>query len=225
MVSTGMKRYRQRQPEEERLILDGAQLIDQQQAFGRLAPLRLEIGFGHGQFLSQMAAAHPDEDFLGIEAQAIRVTKTAHWSRKRGADNVRLLSGDAAALLARCIPKASLKRAYILFPDPWPKQRHRRRRYVNRHFLLQLSAAMAPGGRFIFGSDTHNYAMQVLSQMSTLPQGLWRNVYQQHGGYRFDIPTRFPTVFERHHKEMGHRIAYLMFERLAGGQCANPVND
>ena len=213
MVSTGMKRYRQRSDEQAALVLPNDAMIDPNAVFGRKAPLRLEIGFGHGGFLSQMAASHPDEDFIGIEAQEIRVTKTAHWSNKRGADNVRLIGGDADKLLRNCIPKGSLKRAYILFPDPWPKMRHRRRRYVNRSFLLALTECMAPGGRFLFGSDTHNYAMQVLSNMSTLPAGLWRNCYADTGGYKFNIPTRFPTVFEKHHKDVGHDIAYLMFER------------
>ena len=213
MVATGMRRYRERKPEQERLILEPDGPLDPQAIFGRRAPLRLEIGFGHGRFLSQMAAAHPDENFLGIEAQPIRVTKTAHWSNKRGADNVRLICGDANRLLSRIIPAASVHRLYILFPDPWPKQRHRRRRLVNRRFLLALTRCVAPGGRFIFASDTHNYAMQTLSNMSTLASGLWTNNYAADGGYRFNIPTRFPTVFEEHHKAVGNRIAYLMMTR------------
>lgn len=214
MVSSGMKRYRQRQAEDERLILDaGSAPLEPTQIFARQAPLRLEIGFGHGRFLSQMAAAHPEEDFLGIEAQPIRVTKTAHWSRKRAAENVRLLCADALSILEKSLPDACLSRCYILFPDPWPKQRHRRRRLVNRRFLLALSRVMAAGGRCIFASDTHNYAMQVLSHFTTLPPGLWRNCYQAEGGYRFDIPTRFPTVFEEHHKALGHHICYLCMER------------
>ncbi|TVR40131.1 MAG: tRNA (guanosine(46)-N7)-methyltransferase TrmB [Planctomycetota bacterium] len=214
MVSTGMKRYRVRSDDQRQLILDNAEALqDPATLFGRRAPLRLEIGFGHGRFLSQMAACHPEEDFIGIEAQPIRVTKTAHWSNKRGAGNVRLLCGEASRILGTALPNACLKRAYVLFPDPWPKQRHRRRRLVNRAFLLALSRVMAPGGRFIFASDTHNYAMQVLSHFSTIPGTWWRNCYLESGGYRFNIPTRFPTVFEEHHKAVGHRIAYLAFER------------
>ncbi|TVR12207.1 MAG: tRNA (guanosine(46)-N7)-methyltransferase TrmB [Planctomycetota bacterium] len=213
MVASGMRRYRQRKPEHDQLILQPNGPLEPSAIFARTAKLRLEIGFGHGRFLSQMAAAHPEEDFLGIEALPIRVTKTAHWSHKRGADNVRLICGDADRLLQQLIPEQSLHRVYILFPDPWPKQRHRRRRLVNRRFLHSLTRCVAPGGRFIFASDTHNYAMQTLSNLSTLPSGLWVNNYAADGGYRFNIPTRFPTVFEEHHKAIGNRIAYLMLTR------------
>ena len=84
---------------------------------------------------------------------------------------------------------------------------------MNRAFLLDVTRATQPGGRLIIASDTHDYAFQALSNLTTLP-GLWRNLYAPHG-YRFDIPTRFPTVFERHKKSEGCRIAYLAFERSA----------
>jgi tRNA (guanine-N7-)-methyltransferase len=211
MVSTGMKRYRQRSAAQASLIDDGIAPLDPQETFGRCAPLRLEIGFGHGEFLSQMAALHPDEDFLGVEAKPLRVTKTAHWSLKRGATNVHLYQDEAHRFVRHRLPPGCLHRAYILFPDPWPKRRHRRRRLVNRSFLLDLARAMAPGGRFVFASDTHNYVFQVLSHLATLP-GLWINRYAP-DGYRFDIPTRFPTVFQRHKVAEGCSIGYLLMER------------
>ncbi len=212
MVSSGMKRYRVRKPEQASLVGErGSDPIDPAQLFGRRAPLRLEIGFGHGRFLSQMAAAHPAVDFLGVEHQDLRVTKTAHQSLKRGAGNVRLFWDDAHRFVRERVPPASLERVYILFPDPWPKQRHRRRRLMNRSFLLDVAWALAPGGHLIVASDTHNYALQALSNCSTLP-GLWRNRYAPQG-YRIDIPTRFPTVFEEHKKSEGCIICYLSLER------------
>ena len=85
---------------------------------------------------------------------------------------------------------------------------------MNRlRMLLDLSHAAAPGCRFIMASDTHEYAWQCLSNLTTLP-GLWRNCYLP-AGYRIDIPTRFPTVFERYKKSEGCSIAYLLFERTA----------
>jgi len=217
MVSTGMKRYRRRSAAQARLVGDdgGDAPVDPLACFGRAAPLRLEIGFGHGEFLSRMAAAHPDEDFIGIERQDLRVTKTAHKSLKCAADNVRLFRGEAHAFVRRRLPPASLHRIYVLFPDPWPKRRHRRRRLVNRSFLIDCARAAVPGARLVFASDAHDYAMMVLTAASTVPE-LWRNRYLPEG-YRFDIPTRFPTVFERHRKAEGCRIAYLCFERTATG--------
>jgi tRNA G46 methylase TrmB len=83
---------------------------------------------------------------------------------------------------------------------------------MNRSFLLDVAHALTPGGRLMIASDTHDYAFQALSNLTTMP-GLWRSLYP--GGYRFDIPTRFPTVFERHKKAEGCSIAYVLAERTA----------
>jgi tRNA (guanine-N7-)-methyltransferase len=218
MVSPGMKRYRVRTEAQASLVgTRGSDCLDPVALFGRRAPLRLEIGFGHGEFISDMAAAHPGEDFIGVEYDPLRVTKTAHKCLKTGARNVRLYSGEAHHFVRHRLPPACLDRAYILFPDPWPKAGQRRRRLANRAFLLDLAHAMAPGGRLMFASDTHNYALQVLSNVTTLP-GLWRSLYP--AGYRINIPTRFPTVFERHKKEEGCTICYVALERT---ELAAPV--
>ncbi len=209
-----MRRYRIRTPAQAAVVGpadDG--LLDPVALFGDDAPLRLELGFGHGEFITALAAAHPDECFIGVEHDPLRVTKTAHKAVKAGLANVRVFGGDAHAFVRFRLPPACLHRVYILFPDPWPKPDHRRRRLVTRSFLADLAHACAPGCRFVFGSDTHNYTMQVLSNSSTLP-GLWRNRYLP-AGYRIDIPTRFPTLFETYKKAEGCTIAYLQLERTA----------
>jgi len=175
--------------------------------------VRLEIGFGHGEFITALAQEHPQERLIGVEHDALRVTKTAHKCLKNDVANVRLFNDDAHRFVRLRLPPTSLSRIYILFPDPWPKIGHRRRRLLSRSFLLDLSHAAAPGCRFIMASDTHEYAWQCLSNLTTLP-GLWRNAYLP-AGYRIDIPTRFPTVFERYKKSEGCSIAYLLFERTA----------
>ena len=213
MVSPAMRRYKIRTDAHASLVGQRTDApIDPAALFGRQAPLRLEIGCGHGEFISQLAAAHPGEDLIGNEWDELRVTKIAHKCLKEGATNVRVFGGEAH-LFVRRLPVASCHRIYILFPDPWPKAGHRRRRLVNRDFLIDLSHAAAPGCRFVFASDTHNYTMSVLANLSTLP-GLWHNRYLP-AGYRIDIPTRFPTVFERHKKSEGCTIAYLLMERSA----------
>lgn len=214
MVTAGMRRYKVRTADQATYIgpADETQL-DPVALFGRQRPLRLELGFGHGEFITALAAEHPDESFIGVEHDPLRVTKTAHKCAKAGIANVRLFGGDAHAFVRFRLPTASVSRIYILFPDPWPKTDHRRRRLVNRAFLLDLARIAAPGCRFIFGSDTHNYTLQVLSNTTTLP-GLWRNTYLP-TGYRINIPTRFPTLFETYKKEEGCTIAYLQLERTA----------
>ena len=207
-----MRKFRVRTDRQATLVGDqGRQPLALPELFGRRAPVRLEIGIGHGEFIAQMAALHPDEDFLGVEQNELRVNKTAHKSLQAAAGNVRLFTDEAHRFVHFRVPPRSVHRVYSLFPDPWPKFSHRRRRLMNRAFLLDISRVMAPGGRLVIASDTHDYAFQALSNLTTLP-GLWRNLYAPHG-YRFDIPTRFPTVFERHKKEEGCRIAYLACER------------
>ncbi len=224
MVTTGMKRYRVRNAAQATLVgSKGDAPVDADALFGCTGPTRLEIGFGHGEFISAMAAAHPGERFIGVEHDDLRVTKTAHKCLKLGATNVRLFGAEAHRFVRLRLAPASLQRAYILFPDPWPKPGHRRRRLMTRSFLLDLSHAVAPGGRLVFASDTHNYALQVLSNLTTLP-GLWTNLHPP-AGYRIDIPTRFPTVFERYKKEEGCTIMYLLLERTAAAappRCAWP---
>ena len=211
MVTPGMRRYKNRTDAQASLVgPEGNGLLDPPALFGRTAPLRLEIGFGHGEFISGMAEAHPEEDFIGVEYDILRVTKTAHKCLLLGAENVCLFAGEAHAFVRHRLQPASIQRTYILFPDPWPKPGHRRRRLINRAFLLDLTHAMAAGGQLMFASDTHNYALQVLSQMTTLP-GMWRALYPS--GYRIDIPTRFPTVFERYKKSEGCTICYVALER------------
>lgn len=216
MVSPGMRRYRHRSEAQASLIGPRGDVpIDPAALFGRHAPLRLEFGFGHGEFISQMAEIHPDEDFIGVDIDPLRATKTAHHCNKRGVTNVRLFTGVAERFVQR-LPDATFHRVYILFPDPWPKAGHRRRRLMDRTFLAEVARVMAPGGRLVIASDTHNYALQALSNLSTLP-GLFRNLYAPLG-YRIDIPTRFPTVFERHKKAEGCTILYLLLERSASSR-------
>ncbi|MFW5846038.1 MAG: hypothetical protein ACOCXJ_07415, partial [Planctomycetota bacterium] len=109
-----MRRYRQRSAEEARLVgaAEPDARIDPVTLFGRRAPLRLEIGFGHGRFLSQLAAAHPAEDFLGVEAKDLRVTKTAHKSLQLQAHNIRLFTGEAHAFVREALPSGCLHRCY-----------------------------------------------------------------------------------------------------------------
>ncbi len=214
MVTVGMKRYRHRTAEQERYIGPGPDHpLDQQTLFGQAAPLRLELGCGHGEFITAVAAQHPQEQVIGVEYDRLRVTKIAHKLAKAGLDNARIFHDEAHHFVRHRVPTATLQRCYILFPDPWPRRRHRRRRLINRCFLLDLAWAMAPGGQVVLASDRHDYVMQALTNISTLP-GLWRNRCNPRG-YAFDIPTRFPTLFETYKKAAGCSIAYLLLERDA----------
>jgi tRNA (guanine-N(7)-)-methyltransferase len=217
MVTAGMRKYKVRSSAQAAFVgPDNEDRIDPTDLFGTSRPLRLELGSGHGEFITAMAEAHPTESFVGVEHDPLRVTKTAHKLHKAGITNVRMFGGDAHAFVRFRLPDACVHRVYVLFPDPWPKPDHRRRRLVTRAFLLDLARIAAPGCRFLFGSDTHNYTMQVLANattaLSSAGMGLWANTYLP-AGYRINIPTRFPTLFETYKKSEGCAIAYTQFER------------
>ena len=210
MVSPGMRRYRRRTPQQEAFIGATGEPVDPQALFGRTAPLRLEVGFGHGEFIRQLAATHPEDDHIGIEYNPLRVTKTAHKCAQNGLNNVKLFQGDAESFVRDRMPTGSCARQYILFSDPWPRARHRRRRLINRAFLVDMARTARPGCRLMIATDSHNYGMQALSCLSTLADQ-WRLLYPT--GYKCEIPTRFVTVFQRHKKSEGHSICYVHAER------------
>ncbi|HVY84392.1 MAG TPA: tRNA (guanosine(46)-N7)-methyltransferase TrmB [Caulobacterales bacterium] len=121
----------------------------------------LEIGFGGGEHLVGQAAAHPDLHFIGVEPFLNGVASCLRHIEESGVQNVRLHMGDARDLLAR-LPDASLDRVVILFPDPWPKTRHWKRRLIQRDFISELARVLKPDGRVRFATDWKHYAAWTL---------------------------------------------------------------
>jgi len=119
--------------------------------------LVLEIGFGGGEHLVAQAAAHADARFIGVEPFVNGVASCLRHIEESGVTNVRLHMGDARDVVAR-LPDASLELCYILFPDPWPKARHHKRRLIQPDFLDELARVLKPGGEVRFATDWANYA-------------------------------------------------------------------
>ncbi len=117
----------------------------------------MEIGFGGGEHLAAQAARHPDIAFLGAEPFVNGVASALRHIEEGGLENVRLWQGDARELIAR-LPSAALRRVFILFPDPWPKARHHKRRLIQADFVADLARVMASGARLRFATDWENYA-------------------------------------------------------------------
>lgn len=124
-------------------------------------PVILEIGFGGGEHLVAQAAAHPNARFIGVEPFLNGVASCLRHIEESGAQNVRLHHGDARDVIAR-LPDAALDLVYILFPDPWPKARHHKRRLVQPQFLHQLARVLKPGAEVRFATDWANYAAWTL---------------------------------------------------------------
>ena len=132
----------------------------------------LEIGFGGGEHLAVQASRHPDVLLLGAEPFLNGVASALRHIEDDGVENVRLHAGDARDLMGR-LPDASLARIFILFPDPWPKARHHKRRLFDAAFLDEAARLLAPGGRLRFATDWADYADQALGAAAADPRWLW----------------------------------------------------
>jgi tRNA (guanine-N7-)-methyltransferase len=132
----------------------------------------LEIGFGGGEHLAAQAAAHPDYRFIGVEPFLNGVGSCLRHIEESGVSNVRIHMGDARDVLAR-LPDASLDRIYILFPDPWPKARHHKRRLIQADFIAELARVLKPGGEVRYATDWANYASWTLELFTRDPRFAW----------------------------------------------------
>lgn len=135
---------------------DGA--IDFDAHFGRRAPRVLEIGFGNGEQLYASASAEPDRDFIGIEVHESGIGQLLNRVAIAGLGNVAVIDDDAVEVLSRRIAPASLDEVRVLFPDPWPKARHHKRRLIQPAFLTLLGSRLAVGGRLHLATDWADYA-------------------------------------------------------------------
>ena len=138
--------------------------------FGNDRPLALEIGCGVGVFIVQMAAAHPDLNFIALDFYNKGCIKTCKRIDKSGLTNVRVLRAEARSFIEACIPAATLRMVVINCPDPWPKLRHRKRRLVNSGFAAYLSRFMQPEADFYFATDFVDYGLDVAEFMAVQPE-------------------------------------------------------
>ena len=189
---------------------DGDRLIDLEALFGRDAPRTLEIGFGNGAVLASLAAAEPQQDFIGIEVYRPGVGRLLAQAAREGLDNLRVSDVDAVTLLRERFADASLDRILVFFPDPWPKKRQQKRRLIQPPFIALLHSKLKPGGQLYLATDWQNYAEQMLAVMEAVP-GMG-NVHGA-GNYAPRPDFRPITRFEQRGQRLGHGVWDLCFER------------
>lgn len=179
--------------------------------FGDARPLWLEIGFGAGEHLAAQAAANPDIGLIGAEPFLNGVVGALGHIAAASLTNVRLHMGDALDVLDR-LPDGSLARAFLLHPDPWPKTRHAKRRFVNPGPIDLLAAKLAPGAELRIGTDHPVYCRHVLGQMAARSDFTWL------AASRADWETRPadwpPTRYEAKARRQGHEVWYFRFRRV-----------
>jgi tRNA (guanine-N7-)-methyltransferase len=185
------------------------QLAEPDLAFGRPAPLLVEIGFGMGHALLALAESNPTWNCLGIDVYRPGIGALLNGCHQRSLDNVRVAEGDARALLGR-LPERSVHRLCVYFPDPWPKRRHHKRRLLNDAFAALLASRLESGGLIQTATDWQPYAAQMLEVLEAVAE--LRNVH----GVRCFAPrneNRPVTRFEARGQRLGHAVYDLEFER------------
>jgi len=187
------------------------QILDFHALFGNANPVVLEIGFGNGDSLAQMAAADPGRNFLGLEVHRPGVGHVLLEIERLGLTNLRVLRQDAVALLRDGLAPASLAAVHLYFPDPWPKKRHHKRRIVQPAFGALVARVLASGGLFHAATDWEPYAEHMLAVLDAADDLFINSAGRGHYAPR---PASRPlTKFERRGERLGHRVRDLLYVR------------
>ncbi len=180
--------------------------------FGRQAPTFLEIGFGMGKSLAQMAQDHPENNYLGIEVHRPGVGALLKEVAERGLTNIRVMNHDAIEVLDKMIPDASLAGVYLFFPDPWHKKRHHKRRIVQPEFAQKIAQKLQPNGIFHMATDWEDYAHHMMEVMTQAPH--FQNTQPE--GHFTPRPNYRPlTKFEARGQKLGHGVWDLIFTKVS----------
>ena len=172
---------------------------------------RLEIGFGGGEHLIAQAQTNPRTGFIGVEPFVNGMAKALAAIEQHDLQNIRLFAGDATHLI-QWLPPAALGRIDLLYPDPWPKRRHWKRRFVQDESLAQLARLLRPSGEFRFASDIPGYVLWVLVRTLRSPHFEWS---AERADDWHKPPADFSgTRYEAKAKREGRTPAYLRFRRL-----------
>lgn len=176
---------------------------------GPALPLVVEIGFGRGEFLADLAARTPHQRFVGIEYSAKRVLKLARRLARSELQNVRLLGASAQEATARAIPDGSVRCFWINFPDPWPKKRHFKRRLITPAFARELVRCLQPGGALELATDHPGYAGWIDEVLSATP-GL-ENEYAPQPWRATPEAGRTPTAYELEWRALGRCFHFFRY--------------
>lgn len=186
------------------------EVLDLADLFKRDAFTILEIGFGNGLSLADMAEAHPEQNYFGVEVHTPGVGGLLVQVKKRGLANVRVSQDDAVEVLDQQIADGCLDRVQIFFPDPWHKKRHHKRRLIQPEFVKTLVAKLKPTGIIHVATDWENYAEHILQVLSQEPR--LTNTAAEYA----EKPAYRPlTKYENRGKNLGHGVWDLLFEKTS----------
>jgi tRNA (guanine-N7-)-methyltransferase len=187
-------------------------LLDLDRCFGRRSARTLEIGFGNGEHLLERALASPERNFLGIEVHEPGVGHLLLAASKAQVSNLRVIAHDAVEVLQHQIGPESLDEVQLLFPDPWPKKRHHKRRIVQPEFAQLVASRLSPEGRFHAATDWTPYAEHMLTVLNACP-----SLVNCAADLRFvspeEVRARRATRFQRRGERLGHCVHELLYRR------------
>jgi tRNA (guanine-N7-)-methyltransferase len=184
--------------------------LDLAALFGRDAPRTHEIGFGNGEHLANLAAAHPERDYFGIEVHRPGVGHLLMLAEARSLANLRVSTHDAVEVLREQIPAESIDEVLVLFPDPWHKKRHHKRRLIQPAFVELIASRLKAGGLFRLATDWEDYAGQRLDGLRASAS------CQNHAARGEWVPRpedRAPPRFETRGERLGPGVWDLAFRR------------
>lgn len=190
--------------------LDGR--LDPRSLFPDADKIIVEIGYGGGEHLALEASRHPNTGYVGCEVFTGGIGKMVQAIAAQDLRNIRLFTDDAFKLLVE-LPDASLDEVYLLYPDPWPKTRHHKRRFVSETTLAELARVIRPGGVFHFATDIEDYANWTLAHIVRTP--LFRFAPEKPGGWHEPYAGWEATRYEQKARREGRMISfYLSFKRV-----------
>ena len=194
-------------------LLDyAAQALDTKAAFGRVAPVIMEIGFGMGEATAHIAKVRPQDNFLCCEVHEAGVGALLKRIGENALHNIRILRHDAVEVIDHMLPESSLDGVHIFFPDPWHKTKHNKRRLIQAGLVKKLARRLKPGGYLHCATDWQPYAEQMLEVIGAEP--LMRNTARTDHGFAEQPDYRPLTKFESRGLKLGHGVWDLVFQRV-----------
>ena len=191
-------------------VPDNPSQADFNAIFSNNRPVILEIGFGNGELLAELAEKYPAYNYLGLEVHRPGIGHLLQRLQKNSIKNVRVMPDDAIEILRHRIPADSLQEIWLFFPDPWPKKKHHKRRIVNAEFLDLVANALHDGGLFRFATDWQDYADWTIERLQADDRFLLLDDTDRAPD---EFGQRPVTKFEHRGTRLGHAINDMIFER------------
>ncbi len=184
--------------------------VDYTTVFGRESDVIIEVGFGMGSSLAEMAKNAPEKDFIGIEVHPPGVAKLMMLAKEQGLTNLRVYCDDAIEVMANCLPQKAANAFQLFFPDPWHKKKHNKRRIVQPLFAQQVANVLKTGGHFHMATDWQPYAeymIEVMEEQAQYENAAGKGLYHPRPEWR---PL---TKFEQRGERLGHGVWDLIYTK------------